>query len=247
MNGKHDTPESARTRRADKAPQPPAGRPAPAPGNFWDARFAREGCVWGEEPARSAVYAADLFAAREITRILVPGCAYGRNAQYLAGRGFAVVGIDSSPAAIELARARAGRAPGPEGRGPLSYLRRDALANGEPGGGYDAVYSFSLLHLFLRRDRERLIAEKARLLRPGGLALVVAFSNEDQEFGRGVEVEEGTFDYRGGRPAHFFTQADLRAHFAAWDILKFGVIDEPEDHGEGPHTHPMRYVLARPR
>ena len=204
MTGKHDPPENAKVSRTENTElsRPESDRSQQvgglAAGNFWDTRFANEGCVWSREPARSAVHAADLFEAQGLARILVPGCAYGRNTGYLAGRGFAVVGIDSSAAAVDLARARA-----LEHGGAVPYLHRDFLDNGEPDGRYDGIYSFSLLHLFLRRDRARILAEKMRLLRPEGLAYVVAFSDEDPEYGRGVEVEENTFDYRGAVPRTF--------------------------------------------
>jgi hypothetical protein len=44
---------------------------------------------------------------------------------------------------------------------------------------------------------------------------------------------------------HYFGEADLREHFAAFAVLETGLAEDREDHGdEGPHVHVVRYLVA---
>ena len=71
------------------------------------------------------------------------------------------------------------------------------------------------------------------------------FSDEEPSFGQGKEVERNTYESRPGRPTHYFSEDDLREHFRDFKIIEMGTIQDPEDHGGQPHTHILRYVLAR--
>src|SRR5947209_8319326 len=101
------------------------GRRMDGGARFWDELLAAPALPWG----RGASPAVELLAAPLSVgaAVLVPGCAYGRNAWALAQRGFRVVAYDYAPAAI--ARARA------EFADPrVSYAVRDACD--VPPGSY---------------------------------------------------------------------------------------------------------------
>ena len=84
------------------------------------------------------------------------------------------------------------------------------------------------------------------LLRQGGLAYFVVFSEGDPSYGRGNPVEDGTFESKPGRPVYHSTDGDLREHFRDFEILETGSIDDSEKHGEeGPHVHRLRFIVAR--
>jgi hypothetical protein len=82
-------------------------------------------------------------------------------------------------------------------------------------------------------------------LRAGGLMFFTVFSDREPSFGKGEEVEKGTFESKSGRPVHYFTEEDLRNHFCEFETLEAGIAEDPEDHGEGTHTHILRYIFAR--
>lgn len=84
-------------------------------------------------------------------------CGTGRYAQFLAERGHQVIGVDGSPEMLARARARV-----PEGTFLLGDLNRLPLAD----GAVDLVVcTLALTHV---RDLGPVIAEFARVLRPGG-------------------------------------------------------------------------------
>ena len=82
-------------------------------------------------------------------------------------------------------------------------------------------------------------------LRDHGLMFFVVFSNRDPSFGKGQEVEKNTFESRPDRPVHYFTKEALQDLFETFKIIESGIVEDPEDHGEGPHTHILLYILAR--
>src|SRR5438552_1701831 len=98
-------------------------------------------------------------------RLLDVGCAGGELAALLATRGWRVQGAEAEPALVEAARARGVEARSVDlDRAPLPW----------PAGAFDAVVAAEVLEHVV--DTDHLLAEIARVLRPGG-ALVVTTPN----------------------------------------------------------------------
>jgi len=96
-------------------------------------------------------------------RVLDVGCGSGAPACELAqGFGVEVVGITTSSVGVSTARRRAA-ALGLDG---VTFEERDGTDNLFPDESFDRVWVLESSHLM--RDREALIAESARVLRPGG-------------------------------------------------------------------------------
>ncbi|ACM56627.1 class I SAM-dependent methyltransferase [Halorubrum lacusprofundi] len=122
---------------------------------------------------------------RTATRGLDIGCGNGRHTELLAERADAVVGVDLSRELLREAVARA-RERGYDGT--ASFVHGDAatlpIATDAVGV---AVYVATLHHLPSREARVRSLDELARVLAPGGTALVSAWSTAHDRFDR----EEG--------------------------------------------------------
>jgi SAM-dependent methyltransferase len=205
--------------------------------NYWNRRFGDEGRIWGECPSRTAVEAAALFRAYGVRKILVPGAGYGRHVDFFVAEGFIVHGIEISDVAVGLAvTVREG----------IVYYRGSVLDMPFSDDHYDAVYCFNVLHLFRAADRRTFVGKSADQLRPGGIAYFTVFSEKEPTCGKGEEVEKNTYESKPGRPTHYFTEADLRDHFAAFEILETGLAEDQESHGtEGLHTHLLRTIAVR--
>lgn len=107
------------------------------------------------------VDAAGLVPGAEVLDV---GCGTGSPACTLAGaHGVRVTGITTSVVGVQAARAQA-EAAGLSGS--VRFEQRDAMDNGYPDGSFDRVWVLESSHLM--RDRPRLMAECARVLRPGG-------------------------------------------------------------------------------
>jgi len=202
---------------------------------YWDDRFGREGKIWGMKPSGTAGYACMLFKKSGIRTVLVPGAGYGRNAVVFAHAGFQVTGVEISAEALKHA----------EGDG-ITYIHGSFPDVPLAPGSFDAIYCYNVLHLFLAEDRKRFVAKCREVLRPGGLAFVVVFSELESSYGKGRQVESGTYESKPGRPVHYFNERDLENHFKGFELLENGIAGDQEEHGEeGRHVHRVRYILAR--
>jgi ArsR family transcriptional regulator len=135
--------------------------------------FHRQGADWDEMRAldlpAQAVEASLLARVPEqgIDRLLDIGTGTGRVLELLAPRIRQGIGIDASKAMLALARARLARAGIAHCAVRLADMYRLPLAD----ASVDAVVVQMVLHYAEQPDR--VIAEAARVLRPGGLLLVV--------------------------------------------------------------------------
>ena len=78
-----------------------------------------------------------------------------------------------------------------------------------------------------------------------GLMYFTVFSEKEASYGKGKKVEKDTYESKPGRSTHYFTDFDLRQHFQDMYITETGITEDPEDHGEGPHTHILRFICVK--
>ncbi|MRN52847.1 class I SAM-dependent methyltransferase [Paenibacillus monticola] len=202
---------------------------------YWSQRFTQEGMIWGSEPSPTALLARDIFRRHQLKSVLVPGAGYGRNTKVFSEE-FQTYGIELSQAALEMA----------VDWDPMSCFIAGSALDYRLDKQVDAVYCYDVLHLFLEEDRRRLIANCLEQLRPGGLLFFTSFSDEDSNFGCGRFLEPGTYEYKEGKFAHFFSEADLREHFAGTEILDTGSQLETLRSPQGAtHTYILRTIIAR--
>ncbi|OMD45762.1 SAM-dependent methyltransferase [Paenibacillus borealis] len=190
--------------------------------------------IWGEQPSGSALRAKAWFLEQGIKSVLVPGAGYGRNTKVFSSQ-FDTYGIELSSAALKLAV---------EWDSSTRFIEGSAL---EPQLEHqvDAVYCYDVLHLFLSGERCRLIDAALAQLRPGGLLYFTSFSDEDPNYGCGRRLEPGTYEYKEGKYAHFFSDADLREHFAGTEIVETGTFtDSLHSPQGGSHEYILRTILA---
>jgi SAM-dependent methyltransferase len=204
---------------------------------YWEKRFVDGGKIWGEKPSNSAIYALELFKRHYLNKILVPGAGYGRNTKLFTDANLDVVAIEVSKSAIEIARSF-----NPE----THFYQGSVLDMPFDDEYYDGIYSCNVLHLFLKDDRINFLRKCYNQLRTNGFAYFVVFSDKERSFGKGIEVEENTFESKPRRPVHYFTEIDLREHFKEFSVIEIGIVEDSENHGElGPHSHIQRYIFAQ--
>jgi SAM-dependent methyltransferase len=202
---------------------------------YWEQRFGEEGMIWGESPSKTAYYALDIFRKHKIKSILIPGSGYGRNSKLFSSSGYRVTGIEISEKAFIMAR---------EFDPGSKFHNESVLDMSFDTGKYDAIYCFNVLHLFREDNRKKFLDECSKKLKDKGLAFFTVFSDEESSFGQGKEVEKNTFETRPGRPAHYYTEADLIGEFRDFRMIETGTLQDPEDHGGKPHVHTLRYILG---
>ncbi len=145
----------------------------------WDARFAAEGYVYGEEPNDFLREHAKLLRPR--SRVLCVGDGEGRNGVFLAGLGHDVVSLDQSAAGLAKAEALARR------RGVAVETWHVDLADyvhhPAPVRPWDAVVSiFCHLPAELGHAVARTLTAQTRA---GGVLLLEAYTRAQPAFGTG--------------------------------------------------------------
>jgi SAM-dependent methyltransferase len=105
-------------------------------------------------------------------RVLDAGCGTGEHALLAAAQGLDATGIDSAPAAIAIAEAKA------RGRELVArFLVWNALDLGSLDQRFDTVLDSGLFHVFEDRDRARFVESLAAVTRPGACYHMLCFSD----------------------------------------------------------------------
>ena len=120
---------------------------------------------------------------RRVEVALDVGCGNGRNTAVLVDHADAVVGVDVSGALLSIARDRVTAAVLLQGDAARLPLRHDVADL--------ALYIATLHHLGDRSLRRRSLDELARVLAPGGEALVSAWSTVHDRFEADPDAESG--------------------------------------------------------
>jgi len=204
---------------------------------YWNNRFSEKGKIWGTEPSKTAIYALKLFKKYEIKKILIPGAGYGRHTKFFSANNYEVTGIEISEKGLSIAR---------DLDSESKLLLGSVLDMPFDDEIYDAVFCYNLLHLLLEKQRISFIEKCYNQLRNAGFAFFSVFSEQEDSYGKGVQIEENTFESKPYRPTHYFTEEDLLQHFDTFTVIETSIIEEKENHGElGLHTHRLRFIFVK--
>jgi len=182
----------------------------------WNARFAREGFLFGEEP--NAFLRTQAHRLQPGGSVLCVADGEGRNSVWLAEHGFRVTAFDFAPNAVAKAKRLA--------------QRRSASVSHEVGDAYTWPWTtrrydglVAVFIQFLPPDvRDSVFAGMKSAVAPGGLFLLEGYRPEQ-------------VDYRTGGPPrreHMYTRDWLQRTFSDWEMLVLedydAVIQEGQAH-----------------
>jgi SAM-dependent methyltransferase len=152
-------------------------------------------------------------------RALDVGCAGGRNAVFLAEHGVDVVATDGSAAMVERTRERLAAILEPEEAARRVIRSAMEAAPGVNDGSVDLVVALGIYHNARNAGEwEAALGETARVLRPGGRALVSVFAPETDLDGKGHTPVPGIpnlYERSDGRRLYMVDPATLDRDMAA--------------------------------
>ena len=121
-------------------------------------------------------------------KVLDVGCGTGENALYFASKGLDAWGADAAPRAIARGMEKA------EARGlKVHFTTADALHLGSLRTTFDAVTDSGLFHVFDDEQRPQYRASLEKVLPPGGRLSILAFSDQEPEWGGPRRLREEEF------------------------------------------------------
>ena len=145
-------------------------------------------------------------------KVLELGCGDGKTAIALAESGLNVTGLDRSRAALLTLSRRIGP-------GKLDLVQGDALDLPFKDGEFDSVTAVHFVDHLLSADRKNAVKEIGRVLRRPGVVVGRFFSVNDMRFGKGEEVEHGTYLKGNGVINHYFSEDEILDLFAGYEVL----------------------------
>ena len=168
--------------------------------NPWDDNYLCRGRLWGG----SASFLPHLPRS---SRILELGCGDGKTVSALVQKGYCVTAVDFSRHAALLCR---NGCPHPDRvRVFIADCRQIPFRN----DSFDVIIASHITGHLNRAGRRQHACEVYRLLAPGGVMYFRDFSTGDFRFGRGEEIEEGTFFKKNGIATHYFTDTEVQTLF----------------------------------
>jgi ubiquinone/menaquinone biosynthesis C-methylase UbiE len=185
---------------------------------FWESSFQEKQAMWGFDPADSAIATAKLFREKGLSKILIPGFGYGRNAKAFSDNGIDVTGIEISETAIEIAKKHYGNDV-KVFHGPVSAMPFDKEL-------YDGIFCYGLIHLLNARDRFKLIKDCFNQLRIGGYMVFVAISKDDHRYSTGKELSKDRFESMNGVKLFFYDSLSVEKEFGRYGLIEARQIDE---------------------
>ncbi|GLW27978.1 class I SAM-dependent methyltransferase [Actinoplanes regularis] len=197
----------------------------------YDAEAADYDRTRGGEPrAAAAARAVTALFPASVRTVVDVACGTGIVTTRLAGSGRTVLGIDRTPAMLSRAATRL----------PGGVARADATALPLKAASVDAVVVIWLLHLL--PDAAPVIAEAARVLRPGGV-LITTVDKDEAPFARpGGDLAVATEPFRTRHAARRTDNADRVLALAAEHGLH--PAGESAFRGVGQGRTPARWLAA---
>lgn len=192
---------------------------------FWENSFRDKEAMWGLAPADCTIGVVDLFKREGLSKILIPGFGYGRNAKVFMDNGFDVTGIEISATAIDLAKKHFGDEIKVY-HGAVGAMPFDEVL-------YGGIFCYALIHLLDSEERAKLIRDCYAQLAPGGYMVFVAISTRSAAYGEGKELSPDRFVTKHGVNLFFYDRNSVEREFGEYGLMEAKEINEPAKIAEG--------------
>lgn len=185
--------------------------------NYWDKLF-KDGTIWGTEPSNSAYWTADFFRKNGVSSVLIPGIGYGRNIFPFLNHDMQVTGIEISKKAIETANSLYNNIN--IHHGSVLNMPFDEIT-------YEGNYCYSLIHLFNKSQRNKILKSFYNQLAPGGLMVNVVISTETHNYGEGKKVSYNRYLLDNGISVFYYDSPSIENEFKEFGLIDFQSYEEP--------------------
>jgi SAM-dependent methyltransferase len=201
---------------------------------FWESSFIEKQTMWGFEPTDSAILTKDFFLEKNVKDILIPGIGYGRNAKVFIDHGISVTGIEISQTAIDLARQNGLDIP--IFHGTVTDMPFDNKL-------YDGIFSFALLHLLNKHERDKFIKACYDQLKPNGYMIFTTVSKKAPMYGKGKQLDTDYYEIMDGVKMFFYDTDTIKQDFGNYGLIELSEMDEPNK--EMKNKPPINFLMVK--
>ena len=189
----------------------------------WDDIFTKRGKVF-TKPHQDMERLSKIFKESGVQRILDLGCGTGRHLLFFSKKGYEVYGLDKSPKGLEIAKNWLDEE---KLSAKLTHQRIDQRFPYE-NEFFDVVISIQVIHHNLTKKILFSVKEIERVLKTKGFIFITvpflqAFNLRKDKW-KLKKVEKRTYIPQSGPekglPHHFFTTAELKRVFSAFELLE---------------------------
>jgi SAM-dependent methyltransferase len=204
--------------------------------DYWELRFRKEGAMWKYEPSDSAILAMELFKSNKISKILIPGIGYGRNAIIFLDNGFEVTGIEISESAIALANAKG-----------LNCKIHHGSVTSMPFDNeqFEGIFCYALIHLLNKNERRKFLFSCFNQLKKNGIMIFVVASKQNGLYGTGKYISHDRFEISKGLKVFFYDSESITSEFGSFGIVDEKDMEEPVKFMEGQEPVMLKYVICK--
>ncbi len=204
-----------------------AGQPRMTTQPFWEKTYTNIDVSTFGGPSQEIRDVAKQL--RPGARALDLGCGEGRNALFLAECGFDVTAVDISAAGIRKLETLAQK------KRLHVHTEVTDVRDYQFPHPFDLIASHGCLHLLERESWQRLIPLFKTQTNPGGLNVVVVFTDT-------IPPPDDLKDYCLG----LFHEGEIFSLYSDWEpLLERSYVFEDEHPGSARHTHPVNKLVAR--
>lgn len=201
--------------------------------NPWDREYAKRGVLW--RGVEEASWLRPWISPP--ARVVDLGCGDGKFLAGLRAAGYDPVGLDFSPHAARLGRAR----------GPAVTVIADVRRMPLAAGSVPFASARYTLGAMTEPHRLQAAQEMARVIGKDGWLLLEEFARDDFRHGTGRQVEPHTFERNQGLLTHYFEAPELCDLFQAWHVALQERLGGRQRVGDGVRPRrKIRLLLRKP-
>lgn len=178
---------------------------------------------------------------RGISTILDIGSGHGKKIESLAKLGFRVSCVDYSREATHILK---NVSKNPSIR-HMNVIRANLLSLPFRFESFGAVTSYNVMNFFLEESqRKKAFEEMIRVLKSGGIMLIVAMSSEDRGIKSGKPLGSRNYRLPGGICLHYYIRPEIEIMLKDMNVHRLTCFQTEDRSHDEPHIHSLIYALA---
>ena len=180
---------------------------------YWQKRTERKE---KQDPTEFAKKCAEFLKDKSYKTLLDLGCGDGRDSIYFAKSGYEVTAVDVSPVALQILQKKINE----EKITNIKIIEQDLQNVHFPENSFDVICAHLSLHYFIDEQTVHIFKNLYKLLKQNAYLFIKCKSIEDEEFGKGKEIEKNVFMTKENYVRHFFDEEYMKEGLADFKIIK---------------------------